>query len=885
MPRILLSDIPNVPQLPGAPPVAEYGRVPGAKFAMQPYVRGHVEPMRTQANFEQYAKDLQQAPLPGGFAQGQEMIVSAAGKYASVAGQAESAWATSVSNALNNVGSIITDVANKANQDKDAVDVVRYQEMEQSAALAFENQMRQENVPVEQWGDRWQKEGAPRFLEAANNLGTTPMTRAKIQAKAAGYAESKSYGFQIESAKKIQADNLDTLNGSFSRGLDEGGNREIAQGANDTAYSLGYINSAKHTENNHKIEQTRQQDALNLGISKDPKDVREQAALVMEGKKASKEYEFLNGNPELAKKTFNNAEQEWNRRRGEARQSLLNDIHDGGKPLSPDEIERRGREAGMDENDIDAFKNSAKTQIPFDPKATADATRAVAAYANEAKSDTDMSRYNALHNQIITSTSPEVQQQLTAELNGHWKNRNDPVQAGDFQKKELQETYQLIDKYHKSGLLVGRDKEGKEVKLPSGLGTKEGEREKIVDEKAFQAAEQRRMELYYDAQAYIKDHPDFKAGELSKYINGRMAPDAQQKADDAPASQMPTPPRATFYRATPKVPAAMEWRYGPQTIAGPAPEPIFPKTGPPSLGELQGRLEGRMAPRGPRTLKETPQFSAAWNKFARSDQPQQEVTAYVPGMGGIEGGPGVAARAGKAFTMEDYETGTAPYVSVAMDSKSDWQGKYLISPSYPGVVFKVEDTGDAFKGKAESAVDIAFKDPSKATSYKETATFAPVDEQTALEMSSAGAPPKVGATSPAGGEIVASVSNVVNPGARTQMMEGTMNVAGTQYAYRSGGGGRGSLPPGTYVVTEHRPSRDTPGMTVGDVGFSFALSDKYDRRVGGTRTLLRIHPDGGTAGTAGCIGIVGGKEVQAQFRDDLTAEIRRAGGKLRLTVG
>jgi hypothetical protein len=74
-------------------------------------------------------------------------------------------------------------------------------------------------------------------------------------------------------------------------------------------------------------------------------------------------------------------------------------------------------------------------------------------------------------------------------------------------------------------------------------------------------------------------------------------------------------------------------------------------------------------------------------------------------------------------------------------------------------------------------------------------------------------------------------------------------------------------------------------MTVGDVGFSFALSDKYDRRIGDTRTLLRIHPDGGTAGTAGCIGIVGGKEVQAQFRDDLTAEIRRAGGKLRLTVG
>jgi hypothetical protein len=876
MTRIPLSEIPNVPQLPGGPPVAPYGQVPGAKFATQPYVKGHVEPMRTQANFEQYAKDLQQAPLPGGFAQGQEMIVSAAGRYASVAGQAESAWATSVSNALNNVGSIITDVANKANQDKDAVDVVRYQEMEQSAALAFENQMRQENVPVDQWGDRWQKEGAPRFLEAANNLGTTPMTRAKIQARAAGYAESKLYGFQIESAKKIQADNLDTLNGNFSRGLDEGGNREIAQGANDTAYSLGYINSAKHTENNHKIEQTRQIDALNLGISKDPKDVRKQAALVMEGKKASKEYEFLNGNPELAKKTFNNAEQEWNRRRGEAKQSLLNDIHDGGKPLSPDEIERRGREAGMDENDIDAFKNSAKTQIAFDPKATADATRAVAAYANEAKSDTDMSRYNALYNQIITTTSPEVQEQLTAELNGHWKNRNDPVKAGDFQKKELQETYQLIDKYQKSGLLVGRDKEGKEVKLPSGLGTKEGEREKIVDEKAFQAAEQRRMELYYDAQAYIKDHPDFKAGELTKYINGRMAPDAQQKADDAPASQMPTPPRATFYRVTPKVPAAMEWRYGPQTIAGPAPEPIFPKTGPPTLGELQGRLEQRTGPigavfEGGLAGKENV-FQAAANKYGLDPALLMAIVMHETGKGtshavrDLNNPGGIFDPDTNWTTMKQFASIEEGIDYTARNLKENYIDKGLTSIEAIQPKYAPQGAANDPRGLNKDWV------PGVRHYYEQ------------LTRGQQQQPPKVGAAGPAGGEIVASISNVVNPGSQTQMMEGSMNVAGTQYAYRSGGGGRGSLPPGTYVVTEHRPSRDTPGMTVGDVGFSFALSDKYDRRVGGTRTLLRIHPDGGTAGTAGCIGIVGGKEVQAQFRDDLTAEIRRAGGKLRLTV-
>jgi hypothetical protein len=37
----------------------------------------------------------------------------------------------------------------------------------------------------------------------------------------------------------------------------------------------------------------------------------------------------------------------------------------------------------------------------------------------------------------------------------------------------------------------------------------------------------------------------------------------------------------------------MEWRYGPQTIAGPAPEPIFPKTGPPTQEEIDARLKER----------------------------------------------------------------------------------------------------------------------------------------------------------------------------------------------------------------------------------------------------------------------------------------------------
>jgi hypothetical protein len=135
------------------------------------------------------------------------------------------------------------------------------------------------------------------------------------------------------------------------------------------------------------------------------------------------------------------------------------------------------------------------------------------------------------------------------------------------------------------------------------------------------------------------------------------------------------------------------------------------------------------------------------------------------------------------------------------------------------------------------------------------------------------------------GNLRATIDRVQNRGARNQMIEGTITVNGNTYRYRSGGHGRGSLPTGDYTVAPHMWSRNTPGMTVGGVGYSFALDDKYDPRVRGTRTALRIHPDGGSAGTQGCIGIVGNAEVQRRFREDMRAELMRNGGRVRLRVG
>lgn len=146
----------------------------------------------------------------------------------------------------------------------------------------------------------------------------------------------------------------------------------------------------------------------------------------------------------------------------------------------------------------------------------------------------------------------------------------------------------------------------------------------------------------------------------------------------------------------------------------------------------------------------------------------------------------------------------------------------------------------------------------------------------------------VSGTTPApagnGRDGVANITRTTHAGARNQLVEGQVTVNGHTYNFRSGGHGRGSLPKGDYQVTRHMDSRNSPGMVVDGVGYSFAMSDKFDSRVGGTRSLLRIHPDGGSAGTNGCIGIVGDGATQRRFREDMLAEIRRNGGSYTLRV-
>ncbi len=150
-----------------------------------------------------------------------------------------------------------------------------------------------------------------------------------------------------------------------------------------------------------------------------------------------------------------------------------------------------------------------------------------------------------------------------------------------------------------------------------------------------------------------------------------------------------------------------------------------------------------------------------------------------------------------------------------------------------------------------------------------------------------GTTPGAPAGSPANG-----TARLNNQPAGKGMTTGTITVNGRSYQFNSGSRNLFSTPQGTYRVTAHRNSRSEPAFTRDGVGFSFRLEDArrpnsdamYDPRAGRDRTALRIHPDGGATGTAGCIGVVGDAQTMRNFRDDMNAELRRNGGSYTLTV-
>ena len=108
--------------------------------------------------------------------------------------------------------------------------------------------------------------------------------------------------------------------------------------------------------------------------------------------------------------------------------------------------------------------------------------------------------------------------------------------------------------------------------------------------------------------------------------------------------------------------------------------------------------------------------------------------------------------------------------------------------------------------------------------------------------------------------------------------DGSECVSGTWNSI-SGPHGNGTLPNGNYTANNLR-SRTVSGFVRDGVGFSIDLNPQFQT----TRTLLRIHPDGNTAGTLGCIGIQENANLLNTFYNTMSTYFQRVSNSIRLIV-
>ena len=141
-------------------------------------------------------------------------------------------------------------------------------------------------------------------------------------------------------------------------------------------------------------------------------------------------------------------------------------------------------------------------------------------------------------------------------------------------------------------------------------------------------------------------------------------------------------------------------------------------------------------------------------------------------------------------------------------------------------------------------------------------------------------------------EVKTEGGNIVLPAVtdqnRARRNTGTITIPGEDgkphtYSFVTGGGGRGSAPTGTYDVGEF--------ATGGAIGDRWTLTEvgqphdtAFDPALNAERSALRIHMAHGDR-TLGCIGILGGDRVFADFENNLMYVIKKNGGHVRLRLG
>jgi hypothetical protein len=418
-------------------------------------------------------------------------------------------------------------------------------------------------------------------------------------------------------------------------------------------------------------------------------------------------------NPVTIDRLLNEAYKTTNRQESEANEEVNAKIATG-EIKSGDDIDKvsRGR---LPQHKADQWASTLTADIPLDYESVSTIRNDIAAYPGS-KIDKTFQLKNELHSRILTQVPPPakgekggLREQLFDELDKRDKDilENAVKPAQQYWNELKQEAHAQTT----AGLIFGDPRPPISIFAyefgTGGLKAKEGYERKPLPVTKLKTAEdrqkvfEREQAAYADMEKWLTTKPEATRDEIADKWAKIVGPEAMKSATEKLKEKARGIPAET------------------PSVAPPSRRGYNMGTPPPTTSSTGEPISHTVA----------------------------EVTAYRPGatraMGlspTVEGGPDDAhgQRILGKTTMEDYAAGKGNYVTVAMDKKSPWQNKYLASPQYPGVVFRVRDNGGYGNNRTGlNWIDIAWTDAEKAKASKQrNVEFQVVDEKTANQIRS-----------------------------------------------------------------------------------------------------------------------------------------------------
>ena len=744
------SDIPNLPKADLSMPTANYPSIPTIR---------HQEMSLGGQDWGRRAGQLQQKELPSSFEHGAKRIAAAAGEGEYKMGQAISKGSASLAGGMADLGRGLTRLQENLSHETLKSVGAKEDNAYRIARSNFDVRAAKEGIaPSDYHKEFWNNEGKNYLNEVETlkpqggfgNVGVKDDLDAKVAGREAGFMVYSNE----KVAEQIHNSNVTAHKFSYDNALAE--NRfDDARGAVSKARAANTINDGEVERMNGEIKTAEDKWYSNAVITGPRPDVaRDEADKILKarpGEEGKASELFPRMDKVEARRIKDEAEKVIANNEKTAGDRLLQRAREGN--ATEDQIRETAKKEGIDAKTTDSIVKSTSEGRPYDEGKAATAMAVVKAL-DFRDPKTALKELRDVKQLILDTTDKGTQDVLLKEVSDKWEKRDKPTTV---QAEEVKSTSRMIESWFPT------PEEMK--KLP------EAERNKLDKD---------RMELHMEMARFTEANPEFDSNKLREHIVEKHTPKLQENSQKAVnrESNVVVDTRRPYLGAsgTPIVPTgpvegSPEWiaakkeaamkpkgaapEAGYKQVAGgyivpgepgenvtpeaalgtqtPAPTPYTSRVAPPvplASAFPQGKAIGGIpevkaalpAEQGysPTPTPYTPRVAPAAAP-ATAAQPGQKITiqatAYVPGMGGKEGKNEVAFRSGPAYTMEQYERGEVPWVSVAADSESSLQGKFLKNDAYPGVVFKVEDTGSAFKGAGDTRIDIAFADKSKAKSF------------------------------------------------------------------------------------------------------------------------------------------------------------------------